>query len=287
MSADFLTRMKRASVERAREAELELPLAELRARALNMPTPPALTIGDFGFDIIAEIKRRSPALGALAAARTDIATVHREIAERAVCYARGGACAISVLTEPSQFDGTLAHLTVASAAAEALGVPVMRKDFLVTPYQVYEARAAGAGGVLLITRMLDDAGMREMLDAAHEVGLFVLIEAFGEIDLARSQQLAEDCTGQVLVGINTRDLTTLEIDSTRLVRHAAQFERNVIAVAESGVSNVEDACIARALGYRVALIGTALMQAQDPATLLATMLDSARRVGVHNTVGHA
>lgn len=286
MSGDFLSQMKRASAERAREAQLETSLQELRARTADMPPAPALTLADFGFDVIAEVKRRSPSQGALARA-ADTATVHREIAERTVCYARGGACAISVLTEPSRFDGCLAHLTVASAAAEALGVPVMRKDFLVDPYQVFEARAAGAGGVLLIVRMLSDARLREMLDAAASVDLFVLIEAFDGDDLARAQALARSSDARILIGLNTRDLTTLEIDPERLARHASDFTRDWPSVAESGVVNVEDACMAKALGYRMALIGTALMQARDPATLLKTMLDAARRVGVHGTAGHA
>jgi len=233
-----------------------------------------------------EIKRRSPAIGALAEDDAP-ADVHRQIAERAVRYARGGACAISVLTEPTRFDGDLAHLSVASAAVESLGVPVMRKDFLVDPYQIFEARAAGAGGVLLITRMLDDNQMGEMLDAAHSVGLFALVEAFDKDDLERSHALVAGRPAPQLVGINTRDLTTLQIDTTRLATHAEDFTGDAVAVAESGVTDVRQAATVVAMGYRVALIGTALMQADDPGALLRAMLTRGRGVGVHSVPGHA
>ena len=283
--SDFLEQMRLASEERLAQAMAERPLAELEERARSMPPAPAICVGHHGFDIIAEIKRRSPALGALADGEPE--DVHRQIAERAVAYARGGACAISVLTEPTRFDGDLMHLSIASAAVESLGVPVMRKDFLVHPYQVYEARAAGAGGVLLITRMLSDERMREMLDAAHSVGLFVLVEAFDSDDLRRSHELVAGRPAPLLVGINTRDLTTLQIDTTRLATHADEFSSDVVAVAESGVTGVEQACTAVALGYRMALIGTALMQSEEPISLLQSMLAGGRSVGIYPTPGHA
>ena len=287
MSGDFLDAMCRGSAERAREARAREGLDALRRRADDMPPPPALTIGRFGFDVIAEIKRRSPALGRLAGDGEDPSTVHRDIADRAACYARGGACAISVLTEPSRFDGCLTHLSAASAAAEALGVPVMRKDFLVDPYQVYEARVAGAGGVLLIARVLSDARLGEMLDAAREAGLFVLLEAFDDEDLARGGRFLSRMPAPPLLGINTRDLTTLQIDSGRLRRYAGDFVYGCVPVAESGVQNVEDVDSIVRMGYRLALVGTALMQAADPAALLDAMIRTGRCVGVHDAPGHA
>ncbi|MFK8014511.1 MAG: indole-3-glycerol-phosphate synthase [Gammaproteobacteria bacterium] len=286
MSGDFLAQMRAASELRLYKALAERPFGELEARAREMPSAPALSLSHHGFDVIAEIKRRSPAIGALADDDAP-ADVHRQIAERAVRYARGGACAISVLTEPTRFDGDLAHLSVASAAVESLGVPVMRKDFLVDPYQIFEARAAGAGGVLLITRMLDDNQMGEMLDAAHSVGLFALVEAFDKHDLERSHALVAGRPAPQLVGINTRDLTTLQIDTTRLATHAEDFTGDVVAVAESGVTDVRQAATVVAMGYRVALIGTALMQADDPGALLRAMLTRGRGVGVHSVPGHA
>ncbi len=284
--SDFLEQMRLASKARLIEAMARRSLHDLLDRVQDMPPAPALSVGHHSFDIIAEIKRRSPAVGALAADEPPH-VVHEKIAQRAVCYARGGACAISVLTEPSRFDGDLTHVSIASAAVESLGVPVMRKDFLVDPYQVYEARAAGAGGVLLITRMLSDAQLVEMLDAAQRIGLFVLVEAFDAQDLSRSLAVMHGRPTPRLVGINTRDLTTLQIDTTRLATHANDFGDEVIAVAESGVTDAAQACSAVALGYRVALIGTALMQADEPIGLLQSMLRQARAVGIHPTPGHA
>ncbi|MEO1575713.1 MAG: indole-3-glycerol phosphate synthase TrpC [Pseudomonadota bacterium] len=282
--SDFLDTMRAGSEARSAEAQRSLPLADLEARTADMPPPPALRVGFDRFDIIAEIKRRSPAEGALA---DRSANVPREIAERALCYARGGACAISVLTEPSRFDGDLSHVSVASAAVESLGVPVMRKDFLTDPYQVFEARAAGAGGILLITRMLSDASLSEMIDVAEQLGLFVLIEAFDADDLARSQALALSRERHPLVGINTRDLTTLDVDPERLSKHAPSFDHRLLSVAESGVGNVQDACRIVSMGYRVALIGTALMRAKMPTMFLESMLTIARASGIHPEPGHS
>jgi indole-3-glycerol phosphate synthase len=282
--SDFLEQMRLASIERCKQAKAERPLSELESRAREMPSAPALHISPEGFDVIAEIKRRSPAEGPLAAADEN---VHQTIAQRALVYARGGACAISVLTEPSRFDGDLNHVSVASAAVESLGVPVMRKDFLVDPYQVFEARVAGAGGVLLITRMLSDAQLGEMFDVASELGLFVLVEAFDKDDLHRSQAIATARHATPMVGVNTRDLTTLKIDPTRLRALAAQYFDNVIAVAESGLVEPDDAGRVASYGYRVGLVGTALMKSAAPMELLQAMLWNGRTQNIHMAPGHA
>lgn len=135
-----------------------------------------LRLSPQSFDLIAEVKRRSPAAGNLAGKAL-------RITEQARSYARGGAAALSVLTEPEAFDGDLSHLQEVAAAVAA---PCMRKDFLVSPYQVLEARAAGASGVLLIAAMLNDAQLQDMLRYAHRLGLFALVEIFDAADLERS-----------------------------------------------------------------------------------------------------
>ena len=164
--SDFLATMAQSSAERAARA------GPIGAAQLDKPVVP-LQLG--AFDVIAEIKDRSPAEGGLTARGVDRAARARQ-------YADGGAAAISVLTEPSRFDGSLEHLEeVVTAVA---GTPVMRKDFLVDPVQVLEARRAGASGVLLITAMLSDEKLRAMLDVAFELGMFVLLEAFDENDAA-------------------------------------------------------------------------------------------------------
>ena len=257
--SDFLQQMATLSAERAAAA------GKVRAGDLDKPLVP-LQLG--GFDIIAEIKGRSPAEGELAGHELD--RTHQ-----AQQYVRGGAAAISVLTEPSRFDGALAHLEEVAAAVP--DTPVMRKDFLVEPVQVLEARKAGASGVLLITAMLSDGKLRAMLDAAFELGMFVLLEAFDENDLARSIVLLENpadrdraAAGKLLVGVNTRNLRTLEVDSSRLERLAPLLP-NARGVAESGLKTADDAAAVAGWGYSLALVGSALMRSGDPANLVRDM----------------
>lgn len=257
--SDFLQQMATLSAERAGAA------GTILAGDLDKPLVP-LQLG--AFDVIAEIKGRSPAEGELAGANLDRAGQARE-------YVRGGAAAISVLTEPSRFDGTLGHLEEVAAAVP--DTPVMRKDFLVEPVQVLEARKAGASGVLLITAMLSDETLRAMLDAAFELGMFVLLEAFDEDDLARSNALLEfpayhdrAAAGMLLAGVNTRNLRTLEVDGTRLERFAPLLPA-ARCVAESGLKTADDAAAVAGWGYSLALVGSALMRSGDPAGLVRDM----------------
>jgi indole-3-glycerol phosphate synthase len=271
--SDFLAEMARTSAARAAEAARRVPIADLRRRAQQTPPAPPLRLSPLGFDIVAEIKLRSPAVGAL----QDPA--HDRLG-RIEAYARGGAVAVSVLTEPSRFDGSLEHLREAAAVLAPLRVPVMRKDFLVDPYQVLEARAAGAGGVLLILRMLPRERLAEMLETASEHGLFVLLEAFDERDLAVAGALLAGTPRReaVMVGINCRDLTSLAVVPDRFAELAGRLPSDVPAVAESGVTTPADARRVRTLGYRLALVGTALMACENAGGLVAEMLAAARTV---------
>ena len=239
---------------------------------------PAFTDADFdkpvvslslgSFDVIAEIKQRSPAEGQL----TEFGDSHRisSLDSRAQAYAAGGAAAISVLTEPSRFDGELSHL---EAVVDAVpGTSVMRKDFLVEPSQVLEGRKAGASGVLLITTMLSDAKLRAMLDCAFEHGMFVLLESFDEDDLRRSAKLL-DGDGDLLIGVNTRNLRTLEVDTERLQKLAPLLP-DANCVAESGLRVADDAARVADWGYSMALVGTALMRSDDPPALITAMRDA-------------
>ena len=215
------------------------------------------------FDVIAEIKNRSPAEG-------DLSKGASHLVSRAQAYAAGGAAAISVLTEPSRFDGELAHLEEAVGAVP--DTPVMRKDFLVDPVQVLEARKAGASGVLLITTMLDDAVLGSMLDCAFEHGMFVLLESFDKEDLERSSRFL-DRDGQLLIGVNTRNLRTLKVDADRLERLGPSLP-DARCVAESGLHSAEDAARVSGWGYRMALVGTALMRSDDPTALVTAMREA-------------
>jgi indole-3-glycerol phosphate synthase len=234
----------------------------------DKPVAP-LSLG--AFDVIAEIKQRSPAEGSLRCQSPySESKGASHLVSRATAYAAGGAAAISVLTEPSRFDGELAHLEEIVAAVP--NTPVMRKDFLVEPVQVLEARAAGASGVLLITTMLDDAKLHAMIDCAFEHGMFVLLESFDEEDLDRSARFLTD-DGQLLIGVNTRNLRTLEVDGERLHRLAARLPE-ATCVAESGLRVAEDAARVAAWGYSMALVGTALMRSDDPTALISSMCDA-------------
>jgi indole-3-glycerol phosphate synthase len=223
------------------------------------------------FDIIAEIKQRSPAEGPLGCQSPYSKSKGiSHLVSRAEAYAAGGAAAISVLTEPSRFDGELAHLE--DVVASVPNTPVMRKDFLVEPVQVLEARAAGASGVLLITTMLDDAKLRAMTDCAFEHGMFVLLESFDEEDLERSAGILGG-DGQLLIGVNTRNLRTLEVDGERLQKLAAHLPE-ATCVAESGLRVAGDAARVAGWGYSMALVGTALMRSEDPTALITSMRDA-------------
>src|SRR6185436_19156207 len=175
---DFLAEMARASLERVRHLADRTARPELERRALAAPAPPALRLEASGFDLLAEVKFVSPAAGALASSPSA-----QDAVDRARRYAGGGAAALSVLTEPSRFAGELEHL---SAVARSVALPVLRKDFLVDPLQLHEARLAGASGVLLVLRMLEERVLADMLAASRAHGLFVLLEAFDEADLERA-----------------------------------------------------------------------------------------------------
>jgi indole-3-glycerol phosphate synthase len=266
--------MARASEARLQAARARRPEERLRLRAAGLPPPPALALSSAGFDVIAEVKRRSPAAGTLAGGALRAAAQGRD-------YVRGGAAALSVLTEPTEFHGELADLTEVAAAAAS--VPAMRKDFLVAPYQVYEARVAGAAGVLVIVAMLDDAALRALVEAALAVQLFVLLELFDAADLARAERLIRRLgpprsAGRIryLLGVNCRDLRTLRVDFGRFAALAPQLPVGVPTVAESGVETPAQAARVAELGYQLALVGTALMRAPDPAQALAGLLAAGR-----------
>lgn len=267
--SDFLEQM--AASSRARADALD---SRWDASRLDRPVFP-LVLEDF--DLIAEIKDHSPAEGQLAGPDADRSA-------RAVAYAEAGAAAISVLTEPGRFSGSLAHLEEVVAAVSSLRTPVMRKDFLVDARQVLEARASGASGVLLIAAIVDDAALETMLAAAYDLGMFVLLEAFDDRDLDRAGLLLEKpvhadraIARQLLVGVNTRNLRSLEVDPTRLERLAPKLPVNAPAVAESGLKTSADAARVASQGYAMGLVGTALMRSADPGRLVAAMLEAGRR----------
>lgn len=264
--ADFLSQMAALSAARAERARLETPEQELRRRIAALGAPRPLP-GD-RFLLFAECKRASPAAGVLD-------TSSLTLRQRALQYESGGAAAVSVLTEPSRFQGSLQDLRDISGAVR---VPAMRKDFLTDSYQVVEARASGASGVLLIVRMLDREGLREMLSCSAELGMFTLLECFDREDILRCADFVSAGAGRppgVLLGVNTRDLRDLQVRPGRLEELAGDLPRCCARIAESGMESPDDVAHAARAGYTGALVGSALMRAGDPSALCRAMLDAA------------
>lgn len=237
--ADFLHNM--AGLSAARAAQLP-PQAELVRLASDRPAPKPLSLRPGRLEVIAEIKRRSPSAGAL--------NEGVDVSSQARVYALAGARAISVLTEPTEFLGRNQDIALAAVA----GAPVMRKDFLVSPAQVLEARALGADGVLLIAAILPGRELGAMLQAARDAGLFALVEAFDGDDLRRAAD-----AGATLVGVNCRNLRDLSVEFARFERLRPLIPKGAQAVAESGITTAQQFETVRRLGYDAALIGTALM----------------------------
>ena len=240
--------------EDAERRRAERPLAVVEAAAADRaPALDALTIlapAD-RVKIIAEVKRASPSRGSLAEIPDPAAL--------AVSYETGGASAISVLTEERRFNGSLADL---EAVRDAVSLPVLRKEFVSDPYQVFEARAAGADLVLLIVAALDQRKLVELHELIASLGMTSLVEAHTADELSRALD-----TGAGLVGVNARNLSTFELDRDLFGRLAGSIPSGVIRVAESAVKSADDVAHYRAAGADVVLVGEALVTSDPVATL--------------------
>jgi indole-3-glycerol phosphate synthase len=239
------------------EREARASLADLRAALADVDAPldPMPHFRAPGSSVIAEVKRRSPSKGELA----DIP----DPADLAQQYAAGGAAAISVLTEQRRFGGSLDDLRAVRAAVQT---PVLRKDFIVSSYQLVEARAAGADLALLIVAALDDDTLRRLYDEARELGLTVLVEVHDEPEAERAVEL-----GAELVGVNARNLKTLEIHDDTFGRLAPLIPEDRVKVAESGIFGPADVKRFVGEGARAVLVGEALVKDGDPQAAVAAM----------------
>ncbi len=228
--------------------DLDAIVDEARSVAPARPFAAALAAAD-GLAVIAEVKRRSPSKGDLAAGLDPAAL--------ASAYEAGGATCVSVLTDEAHFGGSAADLMAARAA---IALAVLRKDFTVDPRDVADARCMGADCVLLIAAALTDAELVRCLAVAAEVGIEALVEVHDEAEAERAL-----AAGAELVGVNQRDLVTFEVDTARAVRVAPTLPAGVVRVAESGITGPDDAAVLAAAGYDAVLVGEHLVRAGDPA----------------------
>jgi indole-3-glycerol phosphate synthase len=240
----------------ARRESVSLDDLEDMVASIGGPLDPMPGFRRHGLSVIAEVKRRSPSKGHLA-----------EIPEPAALaaeYEAGGAAAISVLTEGRRFSGSLTDL---DAVRERVSVPVLRKDFMVDPYQVWEARAHGADLVLLIVAALTDAQLGSLTLLATSLGMTCLVEVHTAEEVARAVD-----SGAVLLGVNNRDLKTLTVDPGMFARLAELVPHGIVKVAESGLTSPADAARAAAAGADVVLVGEALVRDQEPRRAVADMI---------------
>lgn len=251
----------RRRVEQLRASE---SLAALRERAAAAPPPPSLSAALFAnrVAVIAEIKRASPSKGDL--------DPELDAPGQAQIYLDGGAAGISVLTEPDRFKGDLRDL----AAVAALGGPALRKDFIVDPYQVWEARLAGAAAILLIVAALDARTLATLQEEAHRAGLEVLVEVHSRSEVAVANGI--DAT---IVGVNARDLRTFEVDRDAFRRLRPAIADPALAVAESGVRHADDVTLAAEQGADAVLVGETLVRADDPLAEVRSLVRAGRAAG--------
>ncbi|HYN30511.1 MAG TPA: indole-3-glycerol phosphate synthase TrpC [Dermatophilaceae bacterium] len=238
------------------------PLDAVRAAAHAAPAPRdgAAALRHPGLSLVAEVKRSSPSRGPLA----DIA----DPAGLARAYEAGGAAAVSVLTEGRRFGGSLADL---EAVRSAVDLPVLRKDFVVTDYQVWEARAAGADLVLLIVAALADDELAALLALTRELGMTALVEVHDEAEAARAVTAGAD-----VVGVNARDLRTLDVDPGAFARVAPCLPPSVTTVAESGIAGPRDAGRYAVAGADAVLVGEALVRDGDPEAAARALVAAGR-----------
>ncbi len=235
------------------------PLAQLKERAARIPEAKdalARLHDDTAVAVIAEVKRSSPSKGALAPI-ADPAALAAE-------YEAGGAAAISVLTERRRFGGSLADLDAVRAAVD---VPVLRKDFVVTPYQVWEARAHGADLVLLIVAALEQTVLTSLVERVHSLGMTALVEVHDEEEVSRAVDAGARC-----IGVNARSLRTLEVDRTTFARVAPLIPAGIVRIAESGVRGPHDVMDHARSGADAVLVGESLVTGKDPRAAVADLV---------------
>lgn len=269
MSSAFLTRASGEARQRVQKAKAAVSLAGVTEHAVSRPAPPSFAdaLDAPGLSIVAEIKRASPSRGHIA----DIS----DPSVLAGAYAAGGAAAVSVLTEPEHFAGSLADLR---SVAGRVAVPVLRKDFIIDAYQLAEARAHDAAAALLIVAALDDDDLSALMRAADEFDLDTLVETHSEAEVERALRAhTAAATGRRLIlGVNARNLQTLDVDLDVVERVASARPPGAVLVAESGVGGPADAARMARVGADAVLVGEHVATAADPSAAVAALRGAAR-----------
>ena len=245
-----------------KEREDHVPLARIKEMETQVPEAKdalgALRGRDGAVKIISEVKRSSPSKGALAAIPDPAAL--------ASTYEAGGASVISVLTEQRRFNGSLADLDAVRAAVD---IPILRKDFIVTPYQIHEARAHGADLVLLIVAALEQNALVSLLERTRSLGMEALVETHSRLEALRAME-----AGASIIGVNARNLKTLEVDRSTVEQVIDVIPQDVVAVAESGVANAHDVFEYAKWGADAVLVGEALVTSGDPRASIQDMVSA-------------
>ncbi|AUG76639.1 indole-3-glycerol phosphate synthase [Kitasatospora sp. MMS16-BH015] len=254
--ADLAERQARVSLDELKELAAKAPDAKDGVAALR---------GD-GVRVICEVKRSSPSKGALAAIADPAAL--------ALDYAAGGAAAISVLTEQRRFGGSLADLDAVRAAVET---PLLRKDFIVTAYQLWEARAHGADLALLIVAALEQPALVSLIERAESIGLTPLVEVHDEEEIARAVD-----AGARIIGVNARNLKTLEVDRNTFGNVVDSIPDHIVKVAESGVRGPHDLIAYANLGADAVLVGESLVTGKDPKAAVADLVAAGAHPALRN-----
>ncbi|MFW6125979.1 MAG: indole-3-glycerol phosphate synthase TrpC, partial [Chloroflexota bacterium] len=258
MILDELVAVKREELTRSKQ-HTPLPQLQALASARRPPLDFASAIQGDGVKVIAEIKRASPSSGSISSSL--------DPAVLALAYVEGGAAAVSVLTEGRYFKGNLEDLAAAGRALEGSGVPLFRKDFIFDAYQVYESRAFGADALLLIVALLNDRRLEELLAHSRSLGMQCLVEVHSEDELKRALS-----TDAPIIGINNRDLRTMEVDTSTTARLRRLVPPDRIVVSESGIRSSADVAMLRACGVNAVLIGEALVSTPDVARTMRELL---------------
>lgn len=259
---DMDERKAQVSLEEMKEKAAQAPAALDALAALRGASENTL-------EVISEVKRSSPSKGAL----SDIP----DPADLAAAYETGGAAAISVLTEQRRFKGSLADL---KAVRERVSIPVLRKDFTVDEYQIYEARAYGADLVLLIVGALDDETLQRFLDLTHELGMNALVETHTSEEIERAKAV-----GARIVGVNVRNLKTLEVDNSNFEKLAQLLPEDAVTIAESGVLSAQDVADYASHGAQAILVGEALVKSGEPTETVQLFRETGQRAR-HEFLNH-